>query len=158
MESRFSVCELIEMGVHIEENGRAFYLALCDMAQTSQGATVFRTLARAEEQHKEFFRNLSKDSCNFEPVENFPEDYFAYLNSLADQYVFTVKDKGAEIARSVKTYQEAIDLGVKFEKDSILFYQEMRQALPEKDGEVLDKIIEEEKSHLNKLMDIRKTI
>ena len=58
----------------------------------------------------------------------------------------------------MKTYLEAIDLGIKFEKDSILFYQEMRQALSEKDRGMLDKVIEEEKSHLNKLMEIRKTV
>jgi rubrerythrin len=158
MENRFSACELMEMGARIEENGRAFYLALCDMSQVSQGKTVFRALALAEEQHKEFFRNLSKESCNFEPVDTFPEDYFAYLRSLADQYVFTVEDKGEEIAKSVTTYQEAIDLGIKFEKDSILFYQQMRQVLIEKDRQVMDKIIEEEKNHLRKLIELKKTI
>jgi rubrerythrin len=157
MEKRFSACELIEMGVRIEENGRDFYLALCGMAPTPEVESAFRDLAQAEEDHIKFFRGLSGQSCQFEPIDVFPEEYFAYIRALADQYIFTRSDSGRETAENTQTYGKAIDLGIKLEKDSILFYQEMGKILTEKDRAVLDKVIDEERSHLSRLVEMKKT-
>ena len=43
---------------------------------------------------------------------------------------------------------EAINIGLEAEKNSILFYSVMRDLVPERDREVVDRIIEQEKKHL----------
>ena len=46
---------------------------------------------------------------------------------------------------------EALEIGIGFEKDSILFYSEIRGMVPRQDQEIVDVITNEEKKHLSEL-------
>lgn len=46
---------------------------------------------------------------------------------------------------------EALEIGIGFEKDSILLYSEMRGMVPRQDQEIVDMITNEEKKHLSEL-------
>ena len=155
MDRRFSGCEIIELGVQIEKNGKAFYSALAKLADNSSAAAIFEYLANAEEKHIRVFREIFTSSCDYEPDGAFPDDYFAYMRSMASQYVFTQENKGEEIAKTAKSYDEGIDLGIQFEKESILFYEGMKKMLSEKDGKLVDEVIIEEKKHMRQLCDLK---
>jgi rubrerythrin len=92
----------------------------------------------------------------YEPPEAYPGEYFAYMNALASEYVFTQKDKGAQIAKDVKTEKEAVGLAIRFEKDSIIFYQGMKKVVPEYDSSIVDGLIAEEQNHLKQLTGLKK--
>jgi rubrerythrin len=92
----------------------------------------------------------------YEPPEAYPGEYFAYMNALASSYVFTQKDKGEEAAKNTKNDEEAIGLGIGFEKESILFYVGMKKVVPEHDHKVIDELIMQEQSHLEQLSDLKK--
>ena len=70
------------------------------------------------------------------------------MNALALQYVFTKRDQGKGLASKVKDVVEGIDLGIKAEKDAIVFYEEMKRYVKEKDKGIIDELIQEEKKHL----------
>jgi rubrerythrin len=84
--------------------------------------------------------------------------YFAYMNALASEYVFTLKDKGEEIARKIKTDKQAVDMGIGFEKDSIIFYEGMKKSVPDYDLKVVDELIAQEQAHLMQLSDLKTKI
>ncbi|MFH1877733.1 MAG: ferritin family protein [Candidatus Omnitrophota bacterium] len=155
MDRYFSACEIVEMGIQIEKNGADFYNGLADMAKNPEARAVFEHLAQAEERHIEVFQRISSDNCRYEPEGAYPDEYFSYMNALAGQYVFTRKDKGAELARTVKSYEEGIKLGINMEKDSILFYEEMRRIIPDSDRHLIDGLIAEEKKHLRELCELK---
>ena len=77
------------------------------------------------------------------------------MNALASGYVFTKKGKGAEIAKKTPTDIEAIELGIKAEKDSIVFYEGMKRIVPEQDIELIDVLVTQEKDHLAKLCNLK---
>jgi rubrerythrin len=52
------------------------------------------------------------------------------------------------MAEKTTSDAEAINIGLEAEKNSILFYSVMRDLVPERDREVVDRIIEEEKRHV----------
>ena len=52
----------------------------------------------------------------------------------------------------------ALDYAIDREKDSILFYIEIKEHIPEQNIAAVDKIIEEERTHIIKLLDIKEKI
>ncbi|MBU1083688.1 MAG: ferritin family protein [Candidatus Omnitrophota bacterium] len=156
MDNKFSGCEIVEMAVQIEKNGKDFYTVLSDITNSPDVGGIFDYLAGAEEKHMEIFRGIFDGACGYEPAEAYPGEYFAYIKALAGQYVFTVKDKGKELGKSVKSLEEGIELAIGFEKDSILFYEEVKKNVPKGSEGMVEGIITEEKAHLRQLLGLVK--
>lgn len=158
MRNIFSASEVVEMGIKIEENGKDFYNEIAQKSKNEAVIEIFELLAREEENHIKRFREIFSKVKKYEPNEAYPNEYFAYIKALSTEYVFTKDKKGSEIAASVKTDREAIDLGIGFEKDSILFYEEMKKFILEDEQKILDKLLEEEKAHLRNLNNLRRML
>lgn len=155
MGKTFSACELIELAIHIEENGKAFYYELAKETKDSKARKALEYLADAEDKHIAVFQKMFKASCDYNPEGAYPDEYFAYIRSLASNYIFTQSGKGLEEAKSVSSYSEGLDLGIQFEKDSILFYQEMIKFAPDSEHGKIIALINEEKKHLERLIDLK---
>jgi rubrerythrin len=158
MVNIFRGSEIVELGIQIEKNGRDFYNALVGLSRNQRAKETFKYLAREEEKHIATFRKILDSVHKYEPPESYPGEYFAYMNALASGYVFTQEDKGDETAKSTKSDKEAIDLGIGFEKDSILFYEGMKKVVPKYDHKVVDELIAQEQDHLRQLSDLKKSL
>jgi len=158
MANIFAGSEIVEIGIQIENNGRDFYSTLIGQSKNVKAKDLFKYLAGEEEKHIRVFQEILAGVEKYEPPESYPGEYFAYMNSLASEYVFTEKDKGKEIAQKIKTDREAIDLGIGFEKDSIIFYEGMKKVVPEYDLKVVSELIVQEQSHLRRLSELKKNL
>ncbi len=158
MANVFSAAEIVEIGIEIEKNGRDFYNSVLKLSKNSKAKEVFEFLAAEEEKHVARFEAMLSQVKKYEPSESYPGEYFAYLKALSEGYVFTKKDKGAEVAKNVKADKEAVELGISFEKDSILFYYEMKRFVLEGEQKVVGKLLEEEQAHLEKLTGLKKSL
>ncbi len=157
MEERYSACELVEIGIQVEKNGREFYLELAKKDFKAEAVKAFKFLAEEEEKHIKVFDRIFSSACEYEPEGAYPDDYFAYMNALARQYIFTQgKGRGKEAASAVKDFADAVDLGIGFEKDSIIFYEGMKKIIAGKDHKIIDKVITEEQKHLARLFELKK--
>jgi rubrerythrin len=155
MENIFSGSEVVEVGIQIENNGRDFYSTLSGQAQDSGAREMFKYLAGEEEKHIAAFQKILRKASGYQPQGLTSDEYYAYMNALAGEYVFTQKDKGEEIARNIKSDREAVDKGIVFEKDSIIFYEGIKHLVPSNDAKVIDELIIQEKKHLKKLIDLK---
>lgn len=151
MNKQFSACEVIELGIQIEKNGKEFYEELAKQTDNEKAAAIFEFLASEEKKHIAAFKEIFDATCNYSPEEVYTEEYFAYMNSLASNHVFNERNKGSEIAKNVKTYEDGIDIAMRFEKGSILFFEEMKKMVPPNKQELIDELIQEEEKHLKKL-------
>jgi rubrerythrin len=158
MGNIFSGSEIVELGIQIEKNGRDFYDILVTKAKHSKAQDIFEYLSGEEEKHIVVFNKLLDSIGKYTLLGLNADQYFVYMNALAREYVFTKKDKGREIAKKTKTEKEAIDLGIGFEKDSIIFYQEMKKVVPEYEHKIIDELIAQEKNHFKTLSDLKKTL
>lgn len=154
----FAGSEIVELGIQIEKNGRDFYNALVEQLKNQKAKETFKYLAGEEEKHIAVFQNILDSVHKYEPPESYPGEYFAYMNALARDYVFTQKDKGREIAKNVKGDKEAISLGIGFEKDSIIFYVGMKKVVPEYDHKIVDKLITQEQDHLRQMSELKESL
>jgi len=154
MANIFSASEIAEVGIQIEKNGRDFYEVLARQSKSKKAQDIFGYLKEQEQEHVVVFQKILDTVNKYEPKEAFPQEYFAYMNALASNYVFTQKDKGRQIAKSVKSDKEAISLGLGFEKDSVVFYEGMKKAVPADQHDTLDKLIMQEKDHIRQLHEL----
>ncbi len=158
MGSIFAGSEIVELGIEIERNGRDFYNTLAKKSKNQKAADIFKYLSDEEEKHIKVFQDILNKTEKYEPSGLDADDYFAYMNALASEYVFTQKDKGEEIAKTIKNDKEAVNMGIGFEKDSIIFYEGMKKAVPEYGLKIINELIMQEQSHLKKLSDLKKTL
>jgi rubrerythrin len=158
MGNIFAASEVIELGIQIEKNGRDFYNTLLKQSDSPKAKEVFSFLAAEEERHIKVFEAILSKVSKYEPAGLDSDDYYAYMNSLASEHIFTQKDKGAEVAKSIKTDKEAIDKGIRFEEDSIIFYEGMKKVVPANDQKIIDELIRQEQIHLKQLIDLKAKI
>lgn len=158
MGNIFAGSEVVEIGIQIERNGKDFYNTLSKNSKSQKAIEVFKYLAGEEERHIKAFQGILTKTEKYEPLGLDSDQYYAYMNSLASEYVFTQENKGEEIANAIKTDKQAIEMGIGFEKDSIVFYEGIKKAVPEYGQKVIDELIAQEENHLKQLMDLKKNI
>ncbi|MFH1339442.1 MAG: ferritin family protein [Candidatus Omnitrophota bacterium] len=157
MANIFAGSEIVELGIQIEKNGRDFYNTLVKQSKSQKAKEIYKYLAGEEEKHIAVFQKILDLVQKYEPPEAYPGEYFAYMSALASECVFTQKDKGSEIASKISGDKEAVDLGIGFEKDSIILYVGMKKVVPGYDAKVVDELILQESEHLRQLTALKTT-
>ncbi len=158
MGNIFAGSEVMEMGVQIEKNGKDFYNTLVKQSESSEAKAVFQYLAGEEERHITVFQKMLESVEKHEEPESYPGEHRAYMETLANEHIFTQKDKGTEVAKNISSDKEAVEFAMRFENDSILFYEGMKRVTPEFDHEAIEGLLKQEKKHLDQLADLEKRL
>ncbi len=146
----YSADELVNFAVKIEEQGIAFYKAMAQKTKNQEVKALYLSLAIDEEQHRKRYQALlSKVQKGSAPGE-YPEEYQGYLRALVENTVFPSSTKQKE---ALANDGDVLDFAIDREKDSILFYLEMRDHLPKICSDIVETIINEERKHIVKLLD-----
>src|SRR4030042_3467704 len=143
--------ELAQIAIGIERSGAAFYDSLAKSARDATALGVYKSLADKEREHIQIFQGVLNQLGDYRPPDTYTEEYDLYLKALVDSAVFSDDKVAREMAQKAGSDAEAIQIGLGAEKDSILFYSEIRDLVRRPDREVINKVIEEEKSHLRQL-------
>jgi rubrerythrin len=158
MSNILNASEILKVAIRIEENGEAFYRTMADKLESQQIKDAFVYLADEDGRHKRIFEEMLSKADNYEPFESYPGEYTAYLRAYADEHIFSREKTGQLMAKKIKTAIEAVEFGAGIELDSIHYYHEVKNFVPEHQRNIIDKIIEEERSHYLKLLGIQKTL
>lgn len=149
----FNAWDAFKIAVNMEENGLNFYIAAAKKF-TGPIADLFKSLAQEEEIHKsiftKFLNGLPQEQPTIYDPDNETDDY---LKMMADIHVFknAPEDIDTLMAR-VATVEDALKLAMSFEKDSIVFFVQLKNAAADlSDGVSVDRLIMEEAKHLRKL-------
>jgi rubrerythrin len=154
----FTGDELINIAIDIERRGISFYDVMAKSTDNEMARTVFEGLVAMEREHLKTFQDMLSEFEKQQPRENSPGEYPDYIQSLIDEAVFSDDLITGEIAMQADNDIKAIELGISAEKDSLLFYYEMRENMPKRTVPVLNRIIAEEKSYLQQLSEIKKRL
>jgi rubrerythrin len=156
MPGVFEVSEIVKVGIKIEENGRDFYGVLAGKTSNQKAKGIFKFLAGEEERHISTFQKILDGIEKYEPTDSYPGEYLSYLTNLASEHVFTKDNVGTKIAQDTKDDKEAIDLGIRFEKDSIVFYEGIKKVVSQTQYKIIDELVSQEEMHLKKLSELKK--
>jgi rubrerythrin len=144
--------DAVEMAMGIETSGEAFYRAVAKKAQTLEVRVLFEDLADQEVRHRAAFKRLSKelgDTLLMEQEEW--EQYQEYLQTTVQSALFEGPERALAAAETVTDEKEALRMAMGFEKETILFFYNVRDVATGGKQEIIDRIIAEEKSHVRRL-------
>ncbi len=150
--------ELINIAIGIERRGIAFYDIMSRSTENAATRSVFQYLVGMEQEHIKIFQDMLSEADKYETPETYAGEYEAYLQALVDSAVFIDDLAASEMASQVDSDIKALELGISAEKDSILFYYNMKELMPQRAQAAVNKIITEEKSHLRQLSEFRKKL
>jgi rubrerythrin len=154
MPTFFSLAEVLEMAITLEKKGRVYYENIASRTKDSEMRELFLFLAREEMRHEERFKALAeKVKASPESLPAKWEEVRPYLQVITDSRFFAGEDKAIRKQESAEAVSEIFEYAIRFEKDTILFYQEIRGLVSVSDQKVVEEIIEEEKSHIRRLAD-----
>jgi len=152
---KYSVSEIFQFAIKIEENGERFYRSLAKKLDDKELKELFEFLADAEIKHKNTFQDMVAKFENYESQEIYPQEYFTYLQSYVKNTIFDIGQIDEEIER-INDPISAFTFAIKMEADSILYYMQIKDLVPKEQHNVIDEIIEEERKHYVDLSELRK--
>jgi rubrerythrin len=152
----FSGTELIDLAIGIEKKGITFYDVMAKSTEDPGGRALFQYLADWERRHIQVFQDMLGKADTYGLSGNHPVGNPAYFQALTENAVFTDEVLASELAYRANSETAALELSIALEKDSILFYYELRDTLPQRTHALLNKIIAEEKSHIRELSELKK--
>jgi len=155
MAVMFDASEIFQLAIRIEENGEKFYRQMSEKFDEPELKELFTFLAQEEVGHQKVYQEILSTFESYEPHESYPGEYFAYLRSYADNIIFSQKEFEKRMNEIDNAYA-AIEFAIGAELNSILYYQEVKKMVSEKNHEKIEKIINEERKHFVQLSDIKK--
>lgn len=153
----FKASEIMQVGMKIEENGEKLYRHARNLADDDEMKDFFGFLAGEEARHKKTFEDMLSKADSYEPPETYPGEYLAYLRAYADHIVFPA-DVVEEELEDLDDIYDVIEFALQREIESILYYMEAKSLMPGSQAELIDKMIQEERKHYLKLVDVLKTL
>jgi rubrerythrin len=153
----FFAKDILDAAIQIEKNGKAFYEQIARLVKEREAKSTFEFLAAEEERHMEEIKALSEGLSG--PPETLErEEFELYLRGLVSEHIFTEDGAGLRKASEIKDAIDAVDIAIGFEKDSIIFFEELYPLLRKKDHHVLEKLIKLEREHLANLISLKKKL
>jgi rubrerythrin len=145
----FNADEIFEMAEQLERNGAEFYRTAAKTVSDPRAGALLVQLADMEDEHEKVFARMRAQltaSQKAQTVFDPEQEAVQYLKAMADTRVFF--EKVIDTSSMEAILKDAITA----EKDSIVFYLGMRDAVPEEMGRRhLDQIIREEMGHIRLL-------
>ncbi len=145
-----SAKSVLRWAMEIEESGQVFYEAVAAKAQDREAKLVLQDLAYQEERHYRTFQNML-DKVPEADIETDSAEYQRYLQTALDKALLGGPQKGLALAQQVTNEVEALQAAIAFEKDTLLFFYDLRDMVPASQQETISAIIEQEKSHVKQL-------
>jgi rubrerythrin len=158
MSDNLSGIDIINIAIGIERRGISFYDVMAKSADNEVTRDVFEGLVSMEREHLETFQNMLDEITGATIIEDIKNERSDYIQALVDSAVFTDELITGEMAAQADTDIKAIELGISAEKDSLLFYYEIKDCLPEKLVPLIDRVIAEEKMHLQQLSEVKRVL
>lgn len=148
--------EIVEIGIEKEKKRRDFY-AMC--AEHFKGHKelfeLFKKLYEWEVEHVRRFTEIRDTVTKGQYAESYAGETEAYMNALVQSDLYAEITPKA-FAAEIKTPIDALDRGIGFEKDAVLFFSGLAPYVDPKSREIVGTLVEEEKQHILFLFNMKK--
>jgi rubrerythrin len=154
MSYLLDVKEILGFAVYIEERGYEFYVEAMKKFHEPHATELFQYLADEEFKHEKIFKKMM--AAGTEAGKGEPDaEYQAYMREFVKAHQLGDKEAvNAKLAR-LSTLEQVLDLAMAFEKDSIVFFSELKSAYARGGDGALDRVIHEEMGHLRRIFQMK---
>ncbi len=155
MPNIFNASEVIDLGIEKEKKRRDFYAYVSKEFKEKDMKELFALLRDWEETHIKKFAEIRNSLEESEVAETYEGEFLAYLKATVDDILY--KQVSPEwFSKNVSEPLIAIQYGIGFEKDAILFFSELLRYMNQDHKEKIQALIEEEKKHLLYLTELKR--
>ena len=154
---RFTADDAMEVAIKLEENGQNFYNRMAEKFDDPEVKKLFTFLKEEEIKHRETYTAMLSKLGKNQTMENYPEEYNAYLKAYAEKIIFSPQKLEEEISR-INDEKTALNFAIGAELETILYYEEIKKMVSEKEKKLIEKVIEEERKHFIQLTNLERSI
>ena len=148
----FTAAEALEMAMEIEKNGEVFYKAAAEKSGDAEIKELFDDLAAQEQMHFLVFKKMLGGVGSAPALAGDEYDqYQAYMQAALDNALFAGEDKALALAEKAVDRETAVRAALGFEKDTMLFFYDLREMVGDSDKETVSGVIREERKHVRRL-------
>lgn len=151
----FKMDEFIKIAIKDEETGIAFYNALSESTNNEIMKESFAKMAEQEKNHKENFQKMLGKVPESHLFEEYAGQYESYVSAMLESRAFSSPEKAAEEAKKMGSGLKAVETALKMEKDTLLFYLDMKDFIPATHKKYVEEIINEERGHIRDLTELK---
>ncbi len=157
MSYLLDVKEILEFAVYIEERGYEFYVGAMKKFSEPRATELFQYLADEEFKHEKVFKKLMGQDGELRKGE-MDAEYRAYMREFCKAHALGDKEAiNAKLTR-LSTLEDIFDLAMGFEKDSIVFFSELKDLYAKGHTAAIEKVIREEMGHLRKIFQMKQEL
>jgi len=145
--NKYNISEIIEMAIRTEKLGYQFYTSIAEkFKKDTELVDLFTKLASKEKVHEKTFTELQALVSKSGPEAVEWEEVSNYMRAFVESQFFLGRGKSLPSLVRIKTSKDAVKFALGFEKETLLYFMELRKIVKEK--EIVDEVINEEKSHI----------
>ncbi|PIW67766.1 MAG: hypothetical protein COW10_04505 [Candidatus Omnitrophica bacterium CG12_big_fil_rev_8_21_14_0_65_42_8] len=153
----FNISEIADLGIEKEKKRRDFYGLTAERFSDKSMKELFTKLRDWEGAHIKKFTEIRGSIKDIREIEGYEGELNSYMRALLDDKLYNDVSP-AKFSANVKTALDAISYGIGFEKDSIIFFNEIMNYTVDARKDVIKKLIEEEKQHIVYLVRLKEKI
>jgi len=153
-----NVSEVLEFAVYIEQNGYQFYVESLKKFPEPNIVELFQYLADEEFKHEQLFKKMLAEAGKFTPTETYDGEYQAYMREFCKSHSLADRDASKAKIKAVSSLEGALEMAVAFEKDSIVFFTQLKDLVGGEQRSPVDRIIHEEMLHLRRIFEFREQL
>lgn len=158
MEEVYTSKDIVQMAVQAKEKGAELYLTLARNSENFHVGNLFTELAKDEHRHKMQLEKWLESLSGEKREEAYPGERALYLKALVDDNAFKCNAAAKQVLETTVSEEEALQAGITFEKDFMLFLHELkRHVSPEGEG-TIDELIDDEVKHLKEMFHLKEKI
>ena len=146
--------EVIEIATQLEESGEAFYNAAAERATTPGVKALFAELAVQEQYHRRAFQQMGRDAVELILSPEQWDEFQAYTGALLQNSFFARPENALNLAAAAQDEGSAVQAALDFEKEAIRFFQELQSAVRGPGQQTVERVIQEEKRHIQRLSEM----
>jgi rubrerythrin len=158
MTDTFTAGELVKTAVNIERSAVTFFDIMARTTDSDAARNVFGKFVDMEREHLAFLQDMVSQIAEIPDLKALPSEASDYIRALIEDDVFSSDAAMDEAVSQADSDTRALEIGIRAEKDSILFYLALKEVMPSIVLTSLDQILNDEKIHLCQLFEIKKML
>jgi rubrerythrin len=152
-ESITSLESVLDLAVWLEKHGQDFYERASDKARDDDLKETFSALAKEERKHCAIYTDLyemytGKSAEGDQLLGEYGRFIHLLIKEISDSLSF----------EEILSQEELIARALQFEKNTLIFFSEVKPLFRGKAGAIIDAICREEKRHIQQLLERREQL
>ena len=151
----FTAREVLQFAVKNEQDGEAFYRKIAKRTAVAAVRKLFLLLAREDLHHAGIFKQMLSEVDERDTIRTDPGEYGDYMTAYYMADILFSANRTEELPSSPDPIA-ALDFGIRRELDSITYYMQAKELVPDSQAKLVEKIIEEERGHFLKFSELKR--